>query len=129
MYTGTRLNDIYDRTNGQCHICYKKVSWSNYGTLGTKGAWEVDHSNPRANGGSDRLSNLYAACISCNRSKGSKNTRSQRAGNGFTSAPDSKNKKIKNENEHIWLIVLLFIIVGLCHLSNIQEQRDNKDNE
>ncbi len=79
MYSADRLNDIYDKTDGRCHICREKLSWSNYGEPGNSGAWEVDHSNPRVNCGTDRLTNLYAACIPCNRSKGSKSTRSQRA--------------------------------------------------
>lgn len=92
-YSNERLNDIYDRTNGRCHICSKKLAFKNYGSLeGLRGAWEVEHSNPKSKGGTDRLSNLYAACISCNRSKGANSTKSARKRNGRTAAPLSAEK-------------------------------------
>jgi 5-methylcytosine-specific restriction endonuclease McrA len=69
-YSSDDLNAIYDRTSGYCHICKRKVAFCNYGALGRRGAWEVEHSHARAKGGSDRLGNLYAACIKCNREKG-----------------------------------------------------------
>jgi hypothetical protein len=86
-WTDEQLTDIYDRTSGYCHLCGKKLAFSNYASHGTKGAWEVEHSVPKACGGTDRLSNLYAACISCNRQKKATSTRACRAGNGRTRAP------------------------------------------
>jgi len=86
------LSYVYDRTNGRCHLCRKKLSFSNYGKFGRKGAWEIDHSRSRANGGMDHLNNLFAACIACNRSKQVSTSRSQRQLNGFTRAPLSKAK-------------------------------------
>ena len=64
------LNVIYDKTDGRCHYCGKKICWKNYGAPGERGAWEVDHSNPRTLGGTDRMSNLWAACVERNRDKG-----------------------------------------------------------
>jgi len=99
-FTKEQLTTIYDRTSGYCHICGKKLARSNYGLIGARGAWEVEHSHPKAKGGTDRLNNLYAACIDCNRSKGVKSTRFARARNGKTCAPLSRRKraraKIKN---------------------------------
>ena len=86
QFTTDDLEWIYDRTSGYCHICHKKLSFVNYGCYGD-GAWEVEHSNPRACGGSDRLCNLFAACISCNRSKGRCTTRTARRRNGKTRSP------------------------------------------
>jgi 5-methylcytosine-specific restriction endonuclease McrA len=37
---------------------------------GERGVWEVEHSVARAKCGSNHGNNLYAACITCNRSKG-----------------------------------------------------------
>lgn len=92
-HSNERLNAIYDRTDGRCHICCKKLAFKNYGSLeGLRGAWEVEHSNPKSKGGTDRLSNLYPACISCNRSKGANSTRSARTKNGRTAAPLSAAK-------------------------------------
>ena len=92
-FSKEQLRKIYDRTYGYCHICKKKLSFSNYGYYGLKGAWEVEHSNPKSKGGTDRLNNLYASCISCNRSKNNKSTRSARAQYGRTKAPLSKEKR------------------------------------
>jgi 5-methylcytosine-specific restriction endonuclease McrA len=89
------LNKIYDRTTGHCHICHKKLAFRNYGKLGARAAWEVEHSNPQVKGGSNRLNNLYPACISCNRSKGSSCTASVRAKHGKTRAPLSTEKRQK----------------------------------
>lgn len=88
-----QLERIYDRTSGYCHICHKKLAFKNYGVYGARGAWEVEHSNPRANGGTNRHNNLYAACVTCNRSKGTKTTRSARAQSGKTRAPLSKGRR------------------------------------
>jgi 5-methylcytosine-specific restriction endonuclease McrA len=95
-----RLQKIYRKTDGSCHICHSKLSFSNYGVLGAKGAWEVEHSVPKSKGGSDNLNNLFAAHISCNRAKGTQHTRTARAQYGITRAPYSKAKKqsIKSSN-------------------------------
>jgi 5-methylcytosine-specific restriction endonuclease McrA len=69
-YTDEELNIIYNKNSGYCWHCNKKLSFKNYGLIGEKGAWEVDHSVPLSRGGTDHLNNLVPACISCNRSKG-----------------------------------------------------------
>lgn len=69
-YTNEELNKIYDKNNGYCWHCGIKLSFKNYGKIGEKAAWEVDHSNPLSRGGTDHLNNLVPACIPCNRSKG-----------------------------------------------------------
>ncbi|MEZ4271047.1 MAG: HNH endonuclease signature motif containing protein [Myxococcota bacterium] len=92
-YSARELRTIYDRTDGRCHICRKKLSLVNYGKLKGRGPWEVDHSHPRVNGGSDRKSNLLPACPSCNRSKGSSNNSSVRDQHGHTRKPLSKSER------------------------------------
>ncbi len=87
---------IFNKTNGRCHLCRCQLNFENYGKSNPKDSWEVEHSVPRTKGGTDRLSNLYASCIPCNRSKGSASTRSARAKNGFKSAPLSKKRKVNN---------------------------------
>lgn len=89
------LNQIYDRTSGRCHICHKKLAFKNYGAVGSRAAWEVEHSIPQAKGGTDHLNNLYPACISCNRYKGSSSTGSTRSKHGKTRAPLSVDKRKK----------------------------------
>lgn len=95
-YDKKRRDAIFDRTDGRCHICRKQLARKNYGTHGRRGAWEVDHSKPRAKGGSDHLNNLYPACISCNRNKRASDTRTVRSRNGYRAAPLSAQKKTQN---------------------------------
>ncbi len=68
---------VYDKTNGYCYYCGKKLSLKNYGKVGNHGAWEIDHSKPKSKGGTDYLRNLVVACVSCNRDK------SARGGSGY----------------------------------------------
>jgi hypothetical protein len=95
-----RLNAIYDKTHGCCHICHKKLSYCNYGVRDAKGSWQIEHSVPKAKGGTDHLNNLFPACIPCNLEKGVLHTNTVRKRNGVTRAPYSKAKKerIKNDN-------------------------------
>lgn len=84
-YSAEELNYIYDKTGGYCEYCDKKLAFKNYGMLGERGAWEVDHSNPRCRGGTDYLRNLFPACIDCNRNKGIRTGRSMRTSmSGYT---------------------------------------------
>ena len=92
-YSDDQINDIYDSTDGRCHICRKKIAFINYGKFGRRGCWEVDQSNPQAKGGTNRKNNLKPACMSCNRSKGSTTTKAARGRHGHIKAPLSKNKK------------------------------------
>jgi|SRR5437773_904984 len=64
------LEDIFEKTDGYCRYCNKQLAWSNYGRVGERGAWEVDHSVPRSRRGTDYYRNLWPACVSCNTEKG-----------------------------------------------------------
>jgi hypothetical protein len=88
-YEKEELDRIYRRTNGKCHLCHGTIARRNYAAHGKRGAWEVDHSVPRARGGSDHGNNLQAACISCNRSKQDSHNRAIRHEHGHTRAPFS----------------------------------------
>ena len=112
QFDDLQLHDIYDSTSGYCHICHKKLARKNYGVLGAKGAWEVDHSNPRANGGTDRLCNLFAACISCNRSKGASSSKVARYRNGKKRAPISQSARKRIRKRNVILGVSAGIAVG-----------------
>ena len=74
-YSDDELNYIYDKNKGYCWHCDKKLSFRNYGIVGARGAWEVDHSVPLSRGGTDYLQNLVPACITCNRGKQDLKTR------------------------------------------------------
>ena len=101
-FTNSQLKQIYDRSSGYCHLCHKKLAFKNYGIFGARSAWEVEHSNPQAMGGTHRLNNLYPACISCNRSKGASSTASVRANNGKSLAPLSTIKRKEAKNSNAW---------------------------
>ncbi len=92
-YSNETLNQIYDRTDGHCHICGKKLSFVNYAKNGRRGAWQVEHSHCKAKGGSNHLNNLFPACISCNLQKATFTTRTARTWHGRTRAPLSKSAK------------------------------------
>lgn len=64
------LNEVFDKTDGYCRYCGKQLAWKNHGQPGNRGAWEVDHSIPKALGGTDYLNNLWPACYDCNHDKG-----------------------------------------------------------
>jgi 5-methylcytosine-specific restriction endonuclease McrA len=88
-----RLDAIFRKTDGCCHICGAKLALSNYDNFGRKGAWEIEHSKPKAKGGTDHMNNLYPAHIACNRSKRHGSTRAARAVHGRKAAPLSLGKK------------------------------------
>lgn len=60
---------VFEKSNGECHYCEKALSLNNRDRQG-RGSWEVEHSVARANGGTDHLNNLVAACWTCNLDKG-----------------------------------------------------------
>lgn len=97
----SRATEVFERTNGRCHICRQALAWSNYGRVGRRGAWEVDHSTPRAKGGTDRLSNLLPACPSCNRSKQDGSTRSARRKNGLIRKPLSQKEAAAKRERNV----------------------------
>ena len=99
-YDTERLNLIFDKTDGNCHICHKRLVFKNYDQFGARGAWEVEHSKPQAAGGTHHLNNLFPACISCNRAKGVGSTRSARSAHGHTRAPYSLEEKAKIRNRN-----------------------------
>jgi 5-methylcytosine-specific restriction endonuclease McrA len=68
-FSEDELNDIYDKRDGCCDYCGKRLSWNNYAKHGKRGAWHVDHSVPKSLGGTDLIRNLFAACIACNLEK------------------------------------------------------------
>jgi 5-methylcytosine-specific restriction endonuclease McrA len=111
-YTDDKLTDIFDRTDGRCHLCFARLAFSNYARSGERGAWEVEHSNPRANGGTDRLNNLYAACIVCNRWKGTCATRIVRGWRGYRAAPFSTTRRVALRARNALLGAAVGYVIG-----------------
>ncbi len=111
-FSETKRRQIYQRTDGKCHLCHKKLAFKNYGVFDARGAWEIEHSKAQANGGTHHLNNLYAACISCNRSKGAGSTQSARSRNGVSRAPYSKAKKERITRKNALIGTLAGMAVG-----------------
>lgn len=82
-YSNDLLNSIYDKTDGSCAYCRKKLAFVIYGIPGARANWEVDHDVPISRGGSNEFKNLVAACFSCNRSKGDLTGREYMDGGGY----------------------------------------------
>lgn len=102
------LSEIYDKNDGYCRYCDKKLAFTNYGRLGERGAWEVDHSVPRSRGGTDYLRNLVPACVDCNREKGTRTGKAYRASWKFDEQDDGSN----------WGAIVLggIVAVGLAYV-------------
>src|SRR5579871_470762 len=71
-WTHEQLCDVYDATRGRCHVCGRKVYFTNHGKRLRRGAWHVDHVVPRVRGGTNQRDNLRAACVPCNLAKGAR---------------------------------------------------------
>ena len=84
-----RRRAVFTKSSGLCHLCWNPIAFSNYGSHGTRGAWEIDHSVPRSQGGTDHLNNLYAAHTVCNRAKQARSSASVRRENGHVRPPMS----------------------------------------
>jgi len=66
------LDDVewaHHRTEGRCFYCGKQIVLDNYGDVGARGAWEIDHFVPFSRGGADQPHNWVAACVDCNTQK------------------------------------------------------------
>ena len=102
-YEKEQLDRIFHSTAGRCHLCHRPLARKNYAADGRRGAWEVDHSVPRARGGSDHGNNLKPAHIACNRSKQEADNRAIRRGHGHTRSPLSP-KEIESKRTRNALI-------------------------
>jgi len=126
-YSNEKLNDIFDKTDGQCHICHSVLCFSNYGEFDARGSWEVEHSTAKANGGTHHLNNLYPACIRCNREKGTCDTRTARSWYGNTRAPHSRTRKQKINQENYIAgafigISFLSLMIGAIRNNNTRKK-------
>lgn len=92
-YDERTLDVIYAKTGGDCHCCGQPLKRDQYGQLNASSGWEVDHSKPRKQGGSDHLNNLFPACIPCNRANGARHGRKRRRDRGNRLRPLSQTEK------------------------------------
>jgi len=59
-----KLRAVYEKTKGRCWYCGSYMY--------PLGNWQVEHQNPRAQGGDDHHENLVPACRECNTRKGNR---------------------------------------------------------
>ncbi|ADO70301.1 HNH endonuclease [Stigmatella aurantiaca] len=92
MLSNEVVEAVYDKCDGKCRYCGKKLSFSNYGLYGARGSWQIDYSRSRMNGGTNHMNNLFPACIPCNQEKGGRNGKSyiqaRRAQNQHVPTPE-----------------------------------------
>ena len=106
------LLTIFNRTDGQCHLCGKELTYRNYGKPGTRRCWEIEHSKPRALGGTDHGNNRKPACIGCNRKKGVLDARSIRRANGLKRSPISRNRREQISRKRRWIGTVSGALMG-----------------
>lgn len=103
---------VFAKCNRLCHLCWKPMAYANYGNHGSRGAWEIDHSIPRAQGGTDHLNNLYAAHTDCNRAKQARSSASVRRENGYARPPMSAAAMKELKEGDAWTGALAGGLVG-----------------
>lgn len=95
VYDKELLKRILAKTRHKCHLCHRALTMAGYGRH-----WHVDHSVPRAAGGTDHLNNLYPACTSCNCRKRDGHNGTARARNGKRRSPLSPREHTKAASDN-----------------------------
>ncbi len=103
---------IFEKSDGRCHICYRPLDFHLYGKADQPGGWEIDHSRPRAAGGTNHINNLFAACCSCNRSKQDRSSYEVRQAHGRRRPPLSSEKVRKARADNAVKYGALGLIAG-----------------
>ena len=90
-YTEEQIRRAWKSTDGRCHLTGRRLRLSDYGRT-----WEIDHSKPRAKGGSDHGNNLKPALLVVNRSKQASTSRAVRRAYGLQRSPMSRAEQNRN---------------------------------
>jgi hypothetical protein len=107
MFDNDKLDAIFDKMDGHCRYCGKKLAWKNYGKRDRRGAWAVEHSVSKANGGTDHLNNLFPSCYACNEEKGSRN------GSSYMKSVRSTGSKGEGGSGWGWVLGGALVVGGL----------------
>ena len=108
-----KLQSIFQKTNGHCHLTGQKLIFQHYGQFGEPGAWEIEHSTPKSAGGTDHPNNLFPATISANRAKGNASNHTIRSQYGLTRAPLSEANRQKAHEKNAWKGLACGALAGL----------------
>ena len=67
-YSDKTKREIFDSSSGICALCDNELVFELHGSK-EEGGWEIDHSKPKADGGTEHINNLQPMCWECNRKK------------------------------------------------------------
>jgi len=59
------VKNAFDKVNGYCQICGKKLIFNSRGNAEARGAWEARHIKPVSEGGKDEVRNCMVLCMEC----------------------------------------------------------------
>ena len=59
------VKNAFDRVNGYCQECGKKLVFHSRGKTDKRGAWEARHMIPVSEGGNDLIRNCMILCMEC----------------------------------------------------------------
>lgn len=109
---------VYAKCGGKCHLCHRRIILSHYGRNDVPSGWHIDHSVPRAMGGTDHQNNLLPACWYCNLSKGARPSEMVRRRNGVAGIPPPRaQEQVESESNVGWVFGLGAIGLLLWRIS------------
>ena len=110
--------EIFNKTNGYCYYCNKKLGFKNR-SKGLRGAWNVEHRNPKVKGGTEHGRNLAASCIDCNSQKSTLTSTQFR----------TKLEKGKQNKGSLWPIIGGLVLGGLIAYGSNKLLNNNRKNK
>ena len=87
---------VFNRENGHCKICHKRLVFSNR-RRDLTGAWEMGHRKAYANGGTSHLRNIVALCWKHNLEQGTTSFAEEDKKFDFISMKDKAKNFLNNE--------------------------------
>jgi len=70
-FTEDVVKNAFDKVNGYCQACGKKLIYANRGNAVGRGGWDAKHIKPVSEGGKDEVRNCMILCMDCLEKTGS----------------------------------------------------------
>ncbi len=70
-FTEDVVRNAFEKVNGYCQICGKKLIYANRGNALGRGGWDAKHIKPVSEGGKDEVRNCMILCMDCMEKLGS----------------------------------------------------------
>ena len=64
-FTEDVVKNAFDRVNGYCQVCGKKLVYASRGSAQGRGGWEARHIKPVLEWGKDEVRNCMIVCMEC----------------------------------------------------------------